>query len=149
MMTKIDDRTIKKLANFSFHGVFQGARFDGKYAGRCGEIVVQVEGHQLEVYWELGVSGAIVEAIPCRWKVPDGQVLTEQQQLEILDALQCWLRSNNVPNDLVDEPWMSAPDDKDFKCAWGRCENLRITGYAICRDHMRRGYLDARLDRAY
>lgn len=132
--------------NQTFRGIFTGSKFNGTFTGRCGQILVEDGDHRLEIYCELGSKGVIIGSVPYKWKIPAGQTLTEQQQLEILDFLKAWLRANDVPNDLTDEPWMSAPDERDSKCAWARCENPRVLGYAICRDHIRRGYIRARLD---
>jgi hypothetical protein len=128
-----------------FRGIFTGSRFCGTFTGRCGEIMFEDGDRRLEIYWELRSKGVIIGSIPYEWKVPAGETLTEQHQLEILDSLKAWLGANNVPNDLSEEPWMSAPNDTLSKCAWARCENPRVLGYAICRDHIRRGYLQARL----
>lgn len=140
-----DFESKRSEVNQTFHGIFSGSKFNGTFSGRCGQIIVQDGDYRLEIYWELGSKGVIIRSIPYKWKIPAGQTLTEQRQLEILDSLKTWLRSNNVPNDLADEPWMNAPDENVLKCAWSRCENPRVLGYAICRDRIRRGYLQARL----
>jgi len=132
--------------NNQFHGIFAGDRFGGTFVGRCGHITFSEDDYLLEIYWELGSKGVIIGSIPYKWKTPIGETLTQQRQQQILSSLVVWLRVNGVPNDLTDEPWMSAPDETDAKCAWASCENPCVTGYAICRDHIRRGYLQARLD---
>jgi hypothetical protein len=129
-----------------FYGIFAGERFRGTFTGRDGQIVFVEDDYQLEIYWELGAKGVIIGSIPFKWKTPPEATLTRQHQLEIFNSLMAWLRANNVPNDLTSEPWLNAPDETDTLCAWARCENARVLGYAICRDHIRRGYLQTPLD---
>jgi len=119
--------------------------FAGSLKGRCGYITYEEDFRQLRIYWEWGVRGPIIGAIPCRWTSPPELMLTQEHQLEILAGLRLWLQEQKIPSTL-DELWPADLCDEPLsKCIWVSCDNPRARGFYICKHHWTLSFLSSHL----
>ena len=110
--------------------------FSGRIGGgRCGYIYYREPPKELKIYWESSGSpecdAVLMPDFRC-WPETPEQRISEDRQVQLLEALRDWLKSQKIRTNLDPPPRQS---DDTTLCLWDGCDRPRLQQCYYCRPH--------------
>ncbi len=114
----------------------KGKNFVWKSSGRCGNITYHEDENSIKIPWEMSGDPQyhiLLTPVDLRvWDAPEGIMLPEHKQIELLQELRSWVKGKKIKTDI------DLPDGltvEDARCTWTGCEEKRLKSFMYCKKH--------------